>query len=248
MPSLSPRLGRGESHPASLSGHCQPHPGDSSPGVLSVTQHLGKSLPQSLLFSAAGAGGVWGVSGGEQPFPHYWVRVIVGCWSHRTSPCPAPCTCLLSPLPLSWHLTPSPFIRVKKGAVFREAKGLAAFLERQGGENQGIKEKWLYYYCFENCGEVQDVKLVIVTTFKHAVHWFSSVTQSCPTLCDPMDCSTPGLPVHHQLPEFTQTHVHWVGDAIQPSHPLSSPSPAFNLSQHQSLFQWSVLHFMWPKY
>ena len=63
---------------------------------------------------------------------------------------------------------------------------------------------------------------------------FSSVTRSCLTLCDPMDCSTPGLPVHHQLPELTQTHVHWVSDAIQPSHPLSSPSPpAFNLSQHQ---------------
>ena len=58
-------------------------------------------------------------------------------------------------------------------------------------------------------------------------------------LCDPMDCSTPGLPVHHQLLEFTKTHVHWVGDAIQPSHPLSSPSPrALNLSQHQGLFQW----------
>ena len=69
-----------------------------------------------------------------------------------------------------------------------------------------------------------------------SVH-FSSVSQSCPTLCDPMNCSTPGLPVHHQLPEFTQTHVHWVGDAIQPSHPLSSPS-AFNLSQHRSLFKW----------
>ena len=58
-------------------------------------------------------------------------------------------------------------------------------------------------------------------------------------LCDPMNCSTPDLPVHHQLPESTQTHVHWVGDAIQPSHPLSSPSsPALNLSQHQGLFQW----------
>ena len=67
---------------------------------------------------------------------------------------------------------------------------------------------------------------------------FSSVTQSCLTLCNPMDCSTPGFPVHHQLPELTQTHVHWVGDAIQPSHPLSSPSPpAFNLSHHQGLFQ-----------
>ena len=66
---------------------------------------------------------------------------------------------------------------------------------------------------------------------------FSSVAQSCPTLCDPMNCSTPGLPVHHQLLEFTQTHVHRVGDAIQPSHPLSSPSPPPNASQHQSLFQ-----------
>ena len=67
---------------------------------------------------------------------------------------------------------------------------------------------------------------------------FSSVPQSYPTLCDPMNCSTPGLPVHHQLPEFTQTHVHRVGDAIQPSHPLLSPSPpASNPSQHQGLFQ-----------
>ena len=65
------------------------------------------------------------------------------------------------------------------------------------------------------------------------------VTQSCPTLCDPMDCSTPGFPVLHHLPEFAQTHVHWVNGAIQPSHPLSSPfPPALNLSQHQGLFQW----------
>ena len=77
-----------------------------------------------------------------------------------------------------------------------------------------------------------------LTTYYCSVQ-FSSVTQSCLTLCDPMNRSTPGLPVHHQLPESTQTHVHWVGDAIQPSHPLSSPSlPAFNLSQHQGLFQW----------
>ena len=73
---------------------------------------------------------------------------------------------------------------------------------------------------------------------------FSSVAQSCPTLCNPMDCSTPGFPVHHQLLELAQTHVHRVCDAIQPSHPLSFPSPpAFNLSQHQGLFQWvSSLH------
>ena len=67
---------------------------------------------------------------------------------------------------------------------------------------------------------------------------FSSFTQSCPTLCDPMNQSMPGLPVHHQLLESTQTHVHWVGDAIQPSHPLLSPSPpALNISQHQGLFK-----------
>ena len=67
---------------------------------------------------------------------------------------------------------------------------------------------------------------------------FSSVAQECPTLCDPMDCSTPGFPVHHQLPELAQTHVHPVGDAIQPSHPLSSSSPAFSLSQRQGLCKW----------
>ena len=67
---------------------------------------------------------------------------------------------------------------------------------------------------------------------------FSSITQSRPALCDPMNRNTPGLPVHHHLPEFTQTHVHWVSDAIQPSHPLSSPSPpALNLSQLQGIFQ-----------
>ena len=67
----------------------------------------------------------------------------------------------------------------------------------------------------------------------------SEVAQLCPTLRNPMDCSPPGFPVHHQLTELAQTHVHWVGDAIQPSHPLSSPPPfAFNLSQHQGLFKW----------
>ena len=83
----------------------------------------------------------------------------------------------------------------------------------------------------------------ILLTSLHAQ--FSSVTQSCPTLCDPMNRSTPGLPVHHHLPEFTQTHFHWVSDAIQPSHPQSSPSPpAPNSSQHQSFFPMSQL-FTW---
>ena len=75
--------------------------------------------------------------------------------------------------------------------------------------------------------------------YLNSYYQFSSVTQSCPTLCDPMDCSMPGLPVHHQLPELVQTHVHRVGHAIQPPHSLSPlSSPAFSLSQHQGLFQW----------
>ena len=81
----------------------------------------------------------------------------------------------------------------------------------------------------------------MVAMLLHSVQ-FSSVAQSCPTLCDTMNHSTPGLPVHHQLPESTQTHVHRVSDAIQPSHPLLSPSPpAFNPSQHQGLFKWVFL-------
>ena len=78
---------------------------------------------------------------------------------------------------------------------------------------------------------------------------FSLLAQSCPTLCNPMNCSMPGLPVHHQLPEFTQTHIHRVSDAIQPSHPLSSPSPSVpSPSQHQSLSNESTLRMRWPKY
>ena len=92
----------------------------------------------------------------------------------------------------------------------------------------------------------QDVKChCLIFTLLSSVH-FSSVAQLCPILCDAMNYSMPGLPVHHQLLEFTQTHVHWVGDTIQPSHPLSSPSPpALNPSQHQGLFQWvSFLHLV----
>ena len=77
---------------------------------------------------------------------------------------------------------------------------------------------------------------------------FSSVAQSLETLCEPLDCSTPDLPVHHQLPEFMQIYLHWVGDANQPSHPLSLSPPTFNLSQHQGLFNESVLRIRWPKY
>ena len=84
----------------------------------------------------------------------------------------------------------------------------------------------------------------------HNTHCSScSVSQSCLTICDPMNCSTPGFSVLHYLPVFTQTHVHWVSDANQLSHPLSSPSPpTFSLSQHQGLFSESALYIRWPKY
>ena len=78
---------------------------------------------------------------------------------------------------------------------------------------------------------------------------FNSIAQSCLALCNPMDCSTPGFPVLHQLPEPTQTHVHCIGDAIEPSHPLSSPSsPTFNLPSIRVFWNKSVLHIRWPKY
>ena len=95
------------------------------------------------------------------------------------------------------------------------------FTDYQGNSNQNHMS---YHLIF-----------VSVTSFQ-----FSSTAQSCPTLCNPMECSTPGFPVHHQLPELTQTHVHQVSDAIQPSHPLPSPSPfSYNLSQHQGLYKMS---------
>ena len=94
--------------------------------------------------------------------------------------------------------------------------------------------------CYNHFLKIWKVALFFFPIF---LHWLCelccSVAQSCPTLCDPMDCSTPGFPVLHQLPELAQTHAYRVGDVIQPSHPLSFPSPpAFNLSQHQGLFQW----------
>ena len=106
------------------------------------------------------------------------------------------------------------------------------------------------FHSIRNCHVFRNDYITVLAAWHPYQSWhgqifillFSSVQfshQSCPILCDPMDCSTPGLRVHHQLPEFTQTHVHWVDDAIQPSHPLLSPSPpTLNLSQHQGLFQW----------
>ena len=109
-----------------------------------------------------------------------------------------------------------------------------------------VKKAFLSYQCKEievnnRMGKTRDLFKKIrdtMGTFHASSVQFSSVAQSCPILCDPMYCSTPGLPVHHQLPEFTQTHVHRVSDAIQQSHPLLLPSPpAPNPSQHQSRFQ-----------
>ena len=113
--------------------------------------------------------------------------------------------------------------------------------------NWGLKLLWKYFlFIFQKTalptGFVPAAKLSWVQVPAEALSSSlcrCSVTKLCLTLCDPMDCSTPGLHVHHQLPEFTQTHVHWVSDAIQPSHPLPPLSPpAFTLFQHQGLFQW----------
>ena len=108
----------------------------------------------------------------------------------------------------------------------------------------------LYWECIKHSQE-QAMNLTsssLFLTLSRSIQ-FSSVAQLCRTLCDPMNCSTPGLPVHCQLPEFTQTHVHWVSDAIQPSHPLPTPSPpALNLSQHQGFFKWVSSSHQWPKY
>ena len=108
-------------------------------------------------------------------------------------------------------------------------------------QNEPIKLHTLTRMNFTNMilNEKPHKNKCILYNSHHMTFQFSSVAQLCPTLCDPMNRSMPGLPVHHQLLEFTQTQVYRVSDAIQPSHPLSSPSPpAPNPSQHQSLFQW----------
>ena len=106
-------------------------------------------------------------------------------------------------------------------------------------EKRSVRSQWECGWGTDGAGPLNFILGVVGSHEGFESVQFSSVAQSCPTLCDPMDCSTPGLPVHHQHLEFAQTHVLWVSDTIQPSHPLSSLSPpAFNLSQHQGLFQW----------
>ena len=117
----------------------------------------------------------------------------------------------------------------------------STLLHSRSPASSGCSLQKCYYKSHDSLILVTNAHLlrIVSCNFHFSSVQFSSVAQLCPTLCDPMNRSTPGLPVHHQLPGFTQTHVHRVGDAIQPSHPLSSPSPpAPNPSQYQSLFQW----------
>ena len=123
-----------------------------------------------------------------------------------------------------------------------------------------LPKTFLFYFSSSIFNIPIKVNVLYLISFSYVILYhicISSVQFSClvmsdslrPTLCDPMNRSTPGLPVHHQPPEFTQTHVHRVGDVIQPSHPLSSPSPpAPKPSQHQSFSSESSLHMRWPKY
>ena len=135
--------------------------------------------------------------------------------------------CLFCARHCSRHFTVYGFIQPLQPTSKAEQTLISAILQ-MGTENYG--QKFLYI--------VQEVVNNKTIPMKKKSDQIRSVAQSCPTLCDPMNRSTPGLPVHHQLPKFTQTHVHRVSNAIQPSYPLSSPSPlAPNPSQHQSLFQ-----------
>ena len=166
-----------------------------------------------------------------------WVGKILG----KGNGYPFQCSCLANPM--------------DRGAWWAVVHGVSRGDMCEAGEkiiqvivySINVELRWKWTWKETACG-----LLFIWKKMEPSRHWgwswrtvqFSSVAQWYLTLCDSIDCSMPGLPVHHQLPEFTQTHIHWVGDAIQPSHPLSSPfPPALNLSQHQGLFKWvSSLH------
>ena len=133
------------------------------------------------------------------------------------------------------------------GALGDKKRGLYA------GRHLSVRKLYLCYHKSSQLNCSCDLSpLIIKVNKKYDVIWdaqFSSVAQSCPPLCDPMNSSTPSLPVRHQLPEFTQTHVHRVGDAIQPSHPLSSPSPPTPIPPSIRVFSnESTLRMRWPKY
>ena len=134
--------------------------------------------------------------------------------------------------------------------IFYSTFTFYSYLEGNRGHNENHRCRVMHLLAWKNVqtlltgkARIQDVMQNYIYVYKFIDNFklsvqFSSVTQLCTTLCDPMNRSTPGLPARHQLPESTQTHFHCVGDATQPSHPLSSPFPlALNLSQHQGLFQ-----------
>ena len=129
--------------------------------------------------------------------------------------------------------------------IWMKPKNVLQIFQEQNGVNKVLSSELFFIFLqgillslgisiFEGHISESTILIVMCSTLQ-----FSLVAHLCPILCSLMDCSTPGFPVHHQLPELAQTQIHWVSDAIQPSHPLSSPSPpALNLSQHQGLFQW----------
>ena len=167
------------------------------------------------------------------PVPPYlpkFVQVHIHCTSDTSQPAIHPCKTLHTDI---------------HSSIIDDSQTLKKKKKPDGHQQLNDKQNIIYLYnriLFYHTKECNTHMRVSQPQFSSVQ--FSSVAQSCLTLCDPMNCSTPGLPVHYQLMEPTQIHVHWVGDAIQPSHPLSSPSPpVLNLSQHQGLFKWvSSLH------
>ena len=159
----------------------------------------------------------------------FWLCLWVFCWGYFYLCWSGILTCDVSFLFCVWYLCLISLPWLK----WLHRVSLRAFLSLQILEEFEMDSCYIFSKCLiEFTCEDTDPGAVCSVQF-------SSVAQSCPTFCDPMNCSTPGLPVHHHLPEFIQTQVHRVSDAIQPSHPLSSPSPpAPNPSQHHGLFQW----------
>ena len=159
----------------------------------------------------------------------FFYGYVISHWKNTCLFCPHASISLGYPLPSQAHQHPT---RTKTEC---NKKCLQSIDSGTSCTIKHLKKHWTYHISMSL--KIDSLSKLSVST------QFSSVAQSCLTLCNPMDYSTPGFPNHHQLPKLAQTHVHWVHDAIQPSHSLSSPSPAFNLSQQQGLFQWvSSLH------
>ena len=148
---------------------------------------------------------------------------------------------MLGILPRTWDTWVNKIVQIPKGTLY-----ITSFCVHL------LTLRWVLQVFFYTADASYVLKLIKMEILISQLHWvtvhFSSFTQLCSTLCDPMACSTPGLPVHHQLPKFTQTHVYWVSDAIQPSHPLLSPSPPASIFPSVRVFSnESVLHIRWPK-